>query len=101
MGANRGSSKNWTREVIAGTKLIIPAIVLFELDYGIAKSDRRQKTRAMLDEFLSAGFEHPAFDADDAREAADVRAILEERGTPIGAFDYLIAAQSRRRGATS
>ena len=87
-------------EVIAGTKLIIPAIVLFELDCGIAKSDRRQKTRAMLDEFLSAGFEHPAFDAEDAREAADIRTIVEEQGTPIGAFDYLIAAQARRRGAT-
>ena len=27
----------------------------------------------------------------------DIRAALESRGTPIGPFDYLIAAQARRR----
>jgi tRNA(fMet)-specific endonuclease VapC len=87
-------------ELRAGTTLIVPAIVLFELHYGLAKSERRDEARATLDEFLSAGFDRPAFDAEDAREAGDIRAFLEERGAPIGPFDYLIAAQARRRGAT-
>lgn len=86
-------------EVKLGTVLIVPAIVLFELNYGIAKSDRREEARAVLEAFLAAGFERPAFDAADAREAGDIRAFLEERGTPIGPFDYLVAAQARRRGA--
>ncbi|HYA81389.1 MAG TPA: PIN domain-containing protein, partial [Methylocystis sp.] len=73
--------------------------VLFELDYGIAKSQRPQQSRMLLDDFLSVGFEHPAFDAEDARDAADIRAHLEAHGAPIGPFDYLIAAQARRRGA--
>ena len=79
--------------------LIVPAIVRFELDCGIAGSERREQTRAILEAFLSAGFAQPAFDLADAREAADIRAFLEDRGTPIGAFDTLIAALARRRGA--
>ena len=99
-GRKPGIGVRLEAELAAGTKLIIPAIVLFELDLGVAKSDRRQKARTLLDEFLSAGFDHPAFDVEDAREAADIRAFLEEMGTPIGPFDYLIAAQARRRSAT-
>jgi tRNA(fMet)-specific endonuclease VapC len=86
-------------ELRAGTALIVPAIVLFELDYGIAKSDRAEQARALLDVFLSAGIGKPAFDIEDAREAADIRAFLERQGTPIGPFDCLVAAQARRRGA--
>jgi tRNA(fMet)-specific endonuclease VapC len=86
-------------ELKAGTAMIVPAIVLFELDYGIAKSKRPEQARALLDEFLSAGFVQPAFDAEDAREAGDIRAFLEARGAPIGPFDCLIAAQARRRAA--
>lgn len=86
-------------ELKAGAALMIPAAAIFELSYGIAKSKRPQQARALLEEFLSAGFELPAFDVDDAREGGDIRAFLEERGTPIGPFDYLIAAQARRRGA--
>jgi tRNA(fMet)-specific endonuclease VapC len=92
-------AKRLTAELKAGTPLIIPAIVLFELDYGIAKSKRPEQARQILDRFLSAGFERPAFDAEDARHAGEIRAFLEERGAPIGPFDYLIAAQARRRGA--
>jgi tRNA(fMet)-specific endonuclease VapC len=33
------------------------------------------------------------------RGAGDIRAELEKMGTPIGHYDYLIAAQARRRGA--
>ncbi|MGA9430725.1 MAG: PIN domain-containing protein [Xanthobacteraceae bacterium] len=40
------------------------------------------------------------FDADDAREAGDIRAALERAGTPIRPYDIHIAAQARRRGAT-
>ena len=39
------------------------------------------------------------FDPGDAQEAAEIRASLEAKGTPIGPYDILIAAQARRRGA--
>jgi len=92
-------SERLTEELDRGSRLIIPSIVLFELEYGIANSRRSQQSRILLRDFLSAGFEHPAFDAEDAREAADIRAYLEGNGRPVGPFDYLIAAQARRRGA--
>ncbi|HEY7225017.1 MAG TPA: PIN domain-containing protein [Micromonosporaceae bacterium] len=40
------------------------------------------------------------FDDEDARVAGQVRAALEIRGTPIGAYDLLIAGQALRRGLT-
>ena len=86
-------------ELRAGTALIVPTIVRFELEYGIAKSDRPADSRAALERLLAAGFEQAMFDLADAREAADIRGYLESQGLPIGPFDYLIAAQARRRRA--
>lgn len=82
-----------------GTRVILPAIVLFELRFGIANSARRAANEQLLDGFLSAPIETPAFDAADASEAADIRLFLRRKGTPIGPYDILIAAQARRRGA--
>jgi tRNA(fMet)-specific endonuclease VapC len=87
-------------ELALGSRLMVPAVVRFELEDGCAKSPAREQSRATLEVFLSAGFEQPPFDLDDAREAGEIRAELEAKGTPIGAYDTLIAAQARRRGAT-
>ena len=88
------------REFAFGTPIIVPAIVLFELQFGIANSARPDANRAILDTFLHAPIETPSFDNEDAIEAADIRAHLRRQGTPIGPYDVLIAAQARRRGAT-
>ena len=88
------------RELAAGTPMLVPAIVVFELEYGCAKSNRREQSRRALEIFLSAGFGQPPFDLEDLREAGEVRAWLEKRGQPIGPYDTLIAAQARRRRAT-
>jgi tRNA(fMet)-specific endonuclease VapC len=88
------------RELAAATPMIVPALVIFELEYGCAKSRRPEQSRRALEIFLSAGFDRPAFDVDDAREAGKIRAFLEARGEPIGPYDTLIAAQASRRGAT-
>jgi tRNA(fMet)-specific endonuclease VapC len=87
------------QELTAGTALLIPSIVLFELRYGIAKNTRRDASTRVLDAFLAEGFEILPFDAEDAKEAGEIRATLETSGMPIGAYDILIAAQARRRGA--
>jgi tRNA(fMet)-specific endonuclease VapC len=92
-------SKRLDLELAKGTKLFVPSIVLFKLNYGIAKSNRAEKTALLLKQFFAAEFEFPAFSSDDANHAADIRAYLESRGTPIGAYDILIAAQARRLGA--
>jgi tRNA(fMet)-specific endonuclease VapC len=83
-----------------GTEIGLPAIALFELRYGHARSERRAAADRLLAEFLSPGIAVLAFDAEDAAHAGDIRADLERRGRPIGPYDCLIAAQARRRGAT-
>lgn len=85
-------------EVGGGTRVLVPAVVIYELRFGIAKSTRRVANERALDLFL-APLETPSFDTNDAAEAADIRAGLLRRGTPIGPYDILIAAQARRRGA--
>ena len=86
-------------ELQCRTRVILPAIVLFELRFGIANSALRAANEQLLDEFLSAPIETPAFHAGDASGAADIRLFMQRRGTPIGPHDILIAAQARRRGA--
>ena len=83
-----------------GNEIGLPAIALFELRYGHARSDRRAEAERLLAEFLAPGIVVLPFDAEDAAHAGDIRAHLESKGTPIGPYDYLIAAQARRRGAT-
>ncbi|MBU3890681.1 type II toxin-antitoxin system VapC family toxin [Methylosinus sp. KRF6] len=80
-------------------EISLPVIVLYELRYGYARSDRKPLMEALLAEFLSPGIAVLPFDEEDARRAGDIRANLEKRGQPIGHYDYLIAAQARRRGA--
>jgi tRNA(fMet)-specific endonuclease VapC len=86
-------------EVVRRSRILVPAIVLFELRFGIAKSARRKRNEQALEEYLAGRIECPAFDDADAAEAAEIRAFLERNGTPIGPYDILIAAQARRRGA--
>ena len=87
------------RELLTGD-FALPAIVLFELRYGIAKSARPQDNAERLATFLELPIAILPFEPDDAAEAGDIRATLERAGTPIGPYDILIAAQARRRGAT-
>jgi tRNA(fMet)-specific endonuclease VapC len=87
-------------ELASGVTIGIPAIVLFEMRYGAAKSDRRARSEAGLEAFLSLAVTPWSFEAEDAAHAGDIRAELEKAGAPIGHYDYLIAAQARRRGAT-
>jgi len=86
-------------QVTRGTRILVPAIVVYELRFGAARSARRASNDQAINRFL-APFETPSFDTDDAAEAADIRAHLYRGGTPIGPYDILIAAQARRRGAT-
>jgi tRNA(fMet)-specific endonuclease VapC len=86
-------------ELTSGVLIGIPAIVLFEMRYGAAKSDRRARSEAALEAFLSLAVASWPFEPEDASHAGNIRAELEKLGTPIGHYDYLIAAQARRRGS--
>lgn len=82
-----------------GTVVGIPAIVLYEMWYGIKKSARPQDNAANLSSFLALDVTPWPFEPEDAEEAGDIRAGLQRAGTPIGPYDILIAAQARRRDA--
>jgi tRNA(fMet)-specific endonuclease VapC len=86
-------------QIRSGTPIALPVIALFEMRYGFAKSDRRHHSERLLERFLGLGIDVLPFEAEDAAHAGDIRAELERAGTPIGHYDYLIAAQARRRGA--
>ncbi|MEO3435120.1 type II toxin-antitoxin system VapC family toxin [Inquilinus sp. CAU 1745] len=85
--------------IAQGVDIGIPAIALFELHYGIAKSARPFENAMILDTFLALGMSLWPFEPEDAGEAGEIRAALERAGTPIGPYDVLIAAQARRRNA--
>jgi len=99
-GRNSSLRHRLGEQMRAGMPVVLPAIALFEMRYGFAKSDRRDYNEHLLERFLGLGIAVLPFDAEDAAHAGDIRADLESKGTPIGHYDYLIAAQARRRGAT-
>ena len=97
---NRRSAILRQRFETQGAERCMSALVLFKLRYGVAKSSKAGESAAKLKAFLRTPVTILAFDADDADEAADIRAALARLGTPIRPYDTLIAAQARRRGAT-
>lgn len=99
-GRNSSLRHRLGEQLRAGMPVALPAIALFEMRYGFAKSDRRDHNEHLLERFFGLGIAVLPFDAEDAAHAGDIRADLESKGTPIGHYDYLIAAQARRRGAT-
>jgi tRNA(fMet)-specific endonuclease VapC len=86
--------------LVDGEIVAVPAIVLFEMGYGIKKSAQPKRNADNLADFLALDMIGWPFEPEDAEEAGDIRAALERVGTPIGPYDILIAAQARRRNAT-
>ena len=68
----------------------IPAVVLYELEYGIARSSSPRKRTKQLEE-LCALVEVLTFGSEEAKASAAIRAALEKKGTPIGPYDVMIA----------
>jgi tRNA(fMet)-specific endonuclease VapC len=71
-----------------------------EIEYGLARNPGlsprlREAMRALLEAIAVLPFER-----EDARVAAQLRASLNSQGTPIGAYDLLLAACALRRGLT-
>jgi tRNA(fMet)-specific endonuclease VapC len=75
----------------------LSVIVAHELYFGAHRGGHAAFNLARID---ALQFEPVPFDWDDARLAGAIRAQLATRGTPIGAYDLLIAAQARSRDVT-
>jgi tRNA(fMet)-specific endonuclease VapC len=88
------------RALQSGAHVALSAIVLSELWYGVARSARTGENADRLRTFSAGPLPVLAFDDDDARVAGNIRGALAARGTPIGPYDVLIAAQALHRNYT-
>lgn len=82
------------QESDAGIPMCLSSVVEFELTYGVYKSEHREKNREKLQELLRHPFRVIGFGPAEATVAGRIRAELDLRGTPIGAYDVQIAGQA-------
>lgn len=75
----------------------ISSVVMFELYFGAFNSKKISENLARID---ALQIEVLSLSAIDARVAGSIRADLEAKGTPIGAYDLLIAGQAVARSLT-
>ena len=74
----------------------LPAVVLYELEYGIARSTSPKKRTKQLAE-LCALVEVLNFGDEETKASAMIRVALEKKGTPIGPYDVMIAGTALGR----
>lgn len=72
----------------------ISSISIAELQFGVDKSQHREKNQHALNQLLIP-LEIVAFDYEAAIEYGKIRNELEKSGTPIGPLDTLIAAHAK------
>ena len=83
--------------VSEAVSLSTSSVVVHELMYGAAKSQRPEQNLRVATEFLAGNLEILDISAADAEAAGNIRALLEREGKPIGAYDTLIAGQALAR----
>ena len=84
---------------IAVEDVAISQIVLYELEYGICRSQHQQRNRDNLNQLLKY-IQVLDWSTEQSQEAALVRCELMQLGQPIGHYDTLIAAHARSLKAT-
>ena len=84
---------------IAVEDVAISQIVLYELEYGVCRSQHQQRNRDNLNQFLKY-IQVLDWSTEQSQEAALVRCELMQLGQPIGHYDTLIAAHARSLKAT-
>jgi tRNA(fMet)-specific endonuclease VapC len=73
--------------------ICISSITLAELEYGVEKSDYKERNRLALTGFLSS-IDILPFSEKAATEYGKIRANLERQGNIIGAYDLMIGAHA-------
>lgn len=81
------------------TDVCISSITLSELEYGVAKSVKKDQNQAALTQFI-VPIEVVPYDESAAALYGTIRASLEKKGLPMGALDLLIAAHALSRKFT-
>jgi tRNA(fMet)-specific endonuclease VapC len=80
--------------------ICISTVTRMEIEYGLQlQPARAEKLAPVIAAFLSSIAVLPFEDA-DAKAAGAIRAVLQKRGRPIGAYDIMIAGTALARGLT-
>lgn len=92
-------SGTWAGNLATADRVVVPSVVLGELEFGFLKGTRRAENRTKLLEFLR----HPHVEVTgvDHRTAeiyAEFLMYLRDKGKPIPTNDIWIAAQARQSG---
>jgi tRNA(fMet)-specific endonuclease VapC len=74
-------------------KVYLSSITIAELQFGVYNSRNIEKNRIALTEF-AAPFYVLNFDDEDAEEYGRLRSYLTQKGTIIGPYDMMLAAQA-------
>jgi len=80
-------------------QLCVSSITVMELMYGSEKSAQPERNLRDIEGFIQR-LEVLPYDEKAAFHTAQIRAELEKYGTPIGAYDQMIAGHARSWGLT-
>jgi tRNA(fMet)-specific endonuclease VapC len=80
-------------------EIAIPAVVVYELEVGVARSAQPGRRRAQLEDFLALTAILP-LDRAAAKRAAEIETALSGEGSRIEPLDALIAGTALAHGAT-
>ncbi len=84
---------------ISPKEIYVSSVTVGELEYGASKSKWGDRSRKVMNLFLSAYTILP-FDEEDAHAFGHIRATLYSQGMPIGPYDLQIAAQGISKSLT-
>ncbi|MGN0740440.1 MAG: type II toxin-antitoxin system VapC family toxin [Treponema sp.] len=79
------------------SELFLSSVSIAELEYGVSKSQNREKNRQALLDFCTDFNNIIDFTAEDTEAYGLIRAYLEKEGKAIGPYDMQIAAQAMTR----
>lgn len=79
-------------------QICVSAISVMEVEYGLSLDAQRAGTLAPIMRAILGAVRILPYGAEDARASASLRAALEKKGQPIGAYDVLIAGSALSRG---
>jgi tRNA(fMet)-specific endonuclease VapC len=79
-------------KLVSPEDISVSAVTSMELKYGLAINPQRAvKIQPLITSFLNSVTVLP-FEEAEAEQTAQIRSFLKQAGTPIGAYDVLIAA---------
>jgi tRNA(fMet)-specific endonuclease VapC len=92
--------ERFQRAADKGGHAYLSTITIFELWYGVEKSQQKEANTNRLLTFLAGPISVIPFEEEDASASGAIRAALEKIGRPIGSYDLLISGQAVRNSMT-